>query len=145
MAKDTKPRTCSCLQPGQWYPQVVQGVHGTAIPASRAHSSRFSVFGNKGYNTHVDLAGDVHSFNWIEGDLQSPDKWSVFGQAVQTNNDVEGWHGMLKRHAKRGNLSFYLLVRLLHEQAQLVNMQVRLVTDQKLKRWQRKQYRQSQG
>ena len=84
-------------------------------------------------------------FNWIEGDLWSPDKWSMFGQAVRTNNDVKGWHGMLNRHAKRGNLSFYLLVRLLHEQAQLVNMQVRLVTDQKLKRRQRKPYRQSQG
>ena len=52
---------------------------------------------------------------------------------------------MLNRHAKRGNLSFYLMVRLLHEQAQLVDMQVCLVLDQKLKRRQRKQYRQVQG
>ena len=52
---------------------------------------------------------------------------------------------MLNRHAKRGNLSFYLMVRLLHEQAQLVDMQVRLVSDEKLKRRQRKQYRQVQG
>lgn len=52
---------------------------------------------------------------------------------------------MLNRHAKRGNLSFYLMVRLLHEQAQLVEMQVRLVSDKKLiKRRQRKQYRQVQ-
>ncbi len=72
--------------------------------------------------------------NWIKGDLWSPDKWSVFGQAVRTNNYVEGWHGMLNRHAKRGNLSFYLMVHLLYEQAQIVNMQVHLVTDQKLKR-----------
>ena len=62
MAKDTKRRTYTCLQPGQWYPQVVLAVHGTATPASRAHSSCFSVFGNEGYNTHVDPAGDVHSF-----------------------------------------------------------------------------------
>jgi hypothetical protein len=52
---------------------------------------------------------------------------------------------MLNRHAKRGNLSLYLMVRLLHEQAQLVDMQVRLVSDEKLKRRQRKQYRQVQG
>ena len=64
---------------------------------------------------------------------------------MRTNNDVEGWHGMLNRHAKHGNLSFYLMVRLLHEQAQLVDMQVRLVSDEKLKRRQRKQYRQVQG
>lgn len=92
----------------------------------------------------VDLALYIR-LNWIDGELWTPDKWSVFGQAVRTNNDVEGWHGMLNRHAKRGNISFYLMVRLLHEQAQLVNMQVRLVTDQKLKRRQRKQYRQVQG
>ena len=52
---------------------------------------------------------------------------------------------MLNRHAKRGNLSFYLIMRLLHEQAQLVEMQVRLVSDEKMKRRQRKQYRQVQG
>ena len=64
---------------------------------------------------------------------------------MRTNNDVEGWHGMLNRHAKRGNLSLYLMLRLLHEQAQLVDMQVRLVSDEKLRRRQRKQYRQVQG
>ena len=43
-AEDTKHWPCSSLQPGQWYPQVVQAVHGTAIPASRAHSSSLSVW-----------------------------------------------------------------------------------------------------
>ncbi len=52
---------------------------------------------------------------------------------------------MLNRHAKRGNVSFYLIMRLLHEQAQLVEMQVRLVSDEKMKRRQRKQYRHVQG
>ena len=52
---------------------------------------------------------------------------------------------MLNRHAKRGNLTFYLLVHLLDEQAQLVDMQARLVADEKMKRRQRKQYRQVQG
>ena len=64
---------------------------------------------------------------------------------MRTNNDVEGWHGMLNRHVKRGNLSLYLMVRLLHEQAQLVDMQVRLVCEEKVKRRQRKLYRQVQG
>ena len=43
------------------------------------------------------------------------------------------------------NLSLYLMVRLLHEQAQLVDMQVRLVSEEKVKRRQRKLYRQVQG
>ncbi|XP_028418951.1 uncharacterized protein LOC114544551 [Dendronephthya gigantea] len=83
--------------------------------------------------------------NWIQGELWEPETWCVFNQAVRTNNDVEGWHGMLNRHAKRGNLTFYLMVRLLHEQAKLVDMQVRLVSDEKLKRRQRKNYRQVEG
>ena len=81
----------------------------------------------------------------FEGELWKPETWSVFGQVVRTNNDIEGWHGMLNRHAKRGNLNFYLMIRLLHEQALLVGMQVRLVSEEKLKRRQRKQYRQVEG
>lgn len=81
---------------------------------------------------------------WVDGSF-APEYWSVFNQAVRTNNDCEGWHGMLNRHAKRGNLTFYLLVRLLHEQSQLVDLQVRLVSENKLKRRQRKKYRQLQG
>ena len=58
---------------------------------------------------------------------------SVFGQAVRTNNDVEGWDGMLNGHAKRGILSFYLLVRLLQKQAKLVQAKHASAFDQKLK------------
>ena len=60
MAEDTKHWPCLSLQPGQWYQQVVQAVHGTAIPASRAHSSSFRVFGSEGFNMHVNSAGDIH-------------------------------------------------------------------------------------
>ena len=33
---------------------------------------------------------------------------------------MEGWHGMLNRHAKHGNFSLYVMVGLLHEQAQRI-------------------------
>ena len=83
--------------------------------------------------------------HWIDCRLLKPATWSVFMQPVRTNNDVEGWHGALNRHAGRGNLTFYLMVRLLMEQADLVNIQVRLVSERKLKRRQRKAYRSNQG
>ncbi|XP_071810736.1 uncharacterized protein [Apostichopus japonicus] len=67
---------------------------------------------------------------WIEESLWKPPTWSVFRQPVRTNNDVEGWHGALNRHARRGNLTFYLLI---------------IVSDNKLHRRQRKQYRLVQG
>lgn len=42
---------------------------------------------------------------------------------MRTNINVKGKHGMLNRHAKRGNSSLYLMVRLLDEQVQLVDCQ----------------------
>ncbi|XP_071495090.1 uncharacterized protein [Diadema antillarum] len=82
---------------------------------------------------------------WIDGTLWTPSMWSVFNEAVRTNNDVECWRGMLNRHAKSSNLSFYKLVHLLQEQAALIHLQVRLLSANKLKRRQRKQYRHAQG
>ena len=47
----------------------------------------------------------------------------------RTNIDFGRLHGMLKRQAKHGNVWFYLMVRLLHKQAQLVDgIQVNLVS-----------------
>ncbi|XP_076068501.1 uncharacterized protein LOC143040952 [Oratosquilla oratoria] len=83
--------------------------------------------------------------NWIQCSLYTPETWSIFKQPIRTNNDVEGWHGALNRHARRSNLSFYLLVKLLHEQSQLINIQIRLVSDKKLRRRQRKEYKRVQG
>ena len=68
--------------------------------------------------------------------------WSVFLEAVRTNNDLEGWHNGLNRRAKgRSQLALYIFIQLLHREATLVNMQIRLVSDKKLKRHQRSTYR----
>ena len=45
---------------------------------------------------------------------------------------------------QENNFSFYLLVRLLHDQAQLIHMQARLISEEKVKRRQRSTYRQMQ-
>ncbi|XP_064647066.1 uncharacterized protein LOC135499935 [Lineus longissimus] len=82
---------------------------------------------------------------WIANELWSPRTWSIFMEPVRTNNDVEGWHGMLNRHAAKSNLEFYKMTRLLQEQASLIEMQVRFISDAKLERRQRKVYRQQQG
>jgi len=52
--------------------------------------------------------------------------------AVRTNNDVEGWHRDLNAQAISGELQFYLLVPLLHRQATLLPVQVKLVAEGKL-------------
>ena len=66
-------------------------------------------------------------------------------QAVRTNNDVEGWHRRLNVQARRGSLPFYMLVQLLHKEADMVELQVQMVSDRRLKRHQRKTYADMQG
>ena len=80
--------------------------------------------------------------NWISSTVWPPAAWSVYMLPIRTNNDVEGWHNSLNRRANnRVHLPFYLLVELLHQEARLVSIQIKLVSDGKLSRIQRKKYR----
>ena len=52
--------------------------------------------------------------------------------AVHTNNDIEGWHHALNRRAAgRWHMPFYLLIDLLHREAKLSALQIRLVEAKK--------------
>ena len=76
--------------------------------------------------------------NWIKSEIFLPTTWSVFMEAVRTNNDLEGWHNALNRRAKgKTHLPLYSLIQLINKEASLVALQVRLVSDQKLRRHQR--------
>lgn len=66
-------------------------------------------------------------------------------EPVRTNNDVEGYHTRINGRAQRGQLQLYLLVHFLHEEARLVTLQMKLVSANKLKRYQRLTYRRLQG
>ena len=77
---------------------------------------------------------------WITGQWQ-PIDWSVLNQSVGTNNDVEGWHMRINARALRGQVQLYLLIKLLHQEAKLVSLQLHLVSQNKLIRYQRKTYR----
>ena len=88
---------------------------------------------------------DYISMTWMESTVWTPEAWSVFGQSVRTNNDVEGWHHRLNAKAKKGNLPFYMLLHLLHEEAKIININMHLITEHRLKRHQRSKYRQLQA
>ena len=60
---------------------------------------------------------------------------------IRTNNDVEGWHLKLNQKAARGQIQFYLLIDLLHQEAKYVEAQAKLVRDEQLRRMQRAEYR----
>jgi hypothetical protein len=82
---------------------------------------------------------------WIESQIFPPTNWSIYKQVIRTNNDIEGWHNALNRHAgSRANLSFYLLIEILNKEAEMTAINIRLVSERKLKRIQRKKYRKLQ-
>lgn len=83
---------------------------------------------------------------WICSSTWPPSSWCVYLQSVKTNNDVEGWHNGLNRRAHgKSQLPFYLLVQLLHQEARLASLQIRLVSEKKLRRLQKKSYRKMQA
>ena len=95
----------------------------------------------------LDLVQYVDA-TWISLETSNwpPASWSVFKRSVRTNNDIEGWHNALNRRAAgRCQLPLYLLINLLHREASLTAMQIRLVSEKKLKRIQRKKYRDLQA
>lgn len=78
---------------------------------------------------------------WISSITWLPSCWSVFQMAVRTNNDIEGWHNGLHRRASgKWSMPFYLLLDLLHQEARLTALRIRLVSEKKLKRIQRAKY-----
>ena len=57
---------------------------------------------------------------WVESRMWPPTSWSVFGQSVRTNNDVEGWHHGFNGRAKP-MMPFYQLTTQLFEEADQVS------------------------
>lgn len=84
---------------------------------------------------------------WMNGAIWRPEDWSIFGMAVRTNNDVEGWHNLLNKLCRKvghDNINMYELIEVLHKEAKFVSIQCKLVTDEKLKRYQRLKYQKYQ-
>jgi hypothetical protein len=67
-----------------------------------------------------------------------PASWTVYRQSVRTNNDVEGWHHRINRKAQKPNFQMYILIVLLHKEARLLRTRLKMVTEGKLRRYQRK-------
>ena len=64
---------------------------------------------------------------WIYSDIWPPRSWCVFARSIRTNNDMEDWHHHINLKTRRGQPNFYLLLKLLHDDAKLVTIQVRLL------------------
>ena len=99
-------------------------------------------------DVHCDKIQQLREYiseTWMNNSVWTIAEWSVFMQPIRTNNDVEGWHRMFNIQAKRGRLPVYLLIELLHNEARMVHLQAHLVSERKLRRYQRKKFTMLQG
>ncbi|XP_061185200.1 uncharacterized protein LOC133193259, partial [Saccostrea echinata] len=70
--------------------------------------------------------------------IQTPSSWTVYRMAVRTNNNVEGWHHRISRRAQKSSLPFYVLVILLFKETASIPNQLKMISEGKLRRYQRK-------
>ena len=75
----------------------------------------------------------------------APSVWSHYVQSIRTSNDLEGWHRRINQKANGHSQAFYLLIKLLHEEAQLLKLQMRLLSEDMLFRYQRTKYKNMQA
>ena len=87
-----------------------------------------------------DLLRYFHS-TWKTGNW-SPKDYSVYGQSICTNNDMEGWHLRLNPSASTTRSAS---LPLLYKESEVVRRQVKLVKQGKLARYQRATYRRQPG
>ena len=64
---------------------------------------------------------------WIISSKFHVNTWSVFGQSVRTNNDVEGWHQRLNKKAKGQSLQLYVMTKFLSDEARFVALLFKLM------------------
>jgi hypothetical protein len=81
---------------------------------------------------------------WLESSVWPPTAWSVYGLSIRTNNDLEGWHYRLNKKGKP-QMNLYMLIQLLHSEADFVQITHKLLSDKKIKRHQKKQFTTTQG
>ncbi|KAI8496913.1 hypothetical protein Bbelb_255680 [Branchiostoma belcheri] len=77
---------------------------------------------------------------WLGNSVWSVEEWSVYFQPIRTNNDLEGYHTRLNKQAQH-SLGLYMLVGLLSREADYVNLQAKMVSMNRLTRYQRRPYR----
>lgn len=114
------------------------------IPATEI-TSQFNCLQNNVESEQLHQLLDYVRTTCIDSTVWGPCNLSVYGQSVRTNNDAEGWHNRFNRKAKKGKLNFYMLVELMHQEARMVSLQAKALSDGRVLRRQRKNYVRHQG
>ena len=65
--------------------------------------------------------------SWVNHKHRKPESWSTFRRFLRTNNDCEGWHNHLNSELPHDHPNIYILLPLLHQEAEKVERTVELV------------------
>ena len=76
---------------------------------------------------------------WMDGryDMTS---CNCFMRPTRTNNDVVGWHRRINRAARDASSPLYVLIPLLHGEAEFIPLHRQMISEGALSRVQRKSY-----
>lgn len=126
-----------CAVQQRWlYLPLHHGPYGSAVPAAPGNFRNFPKTELRATTQALQDLVNFMSTQWIKSSTFSPSSWSVYGQPVRTNNDIEVWQNALNRRAcSRVQLPFYLLIQLLHRESAVCTVQVRIVFMENLKVW----------
>ena len=107
----SKSHSClqSCQRKQSDYKAVIKAVlkflprTPSALPFLPADAipEAFFKLKRKANTDQLKAVADYIEQNWIVSNTWAPSCWSVYLRAVQTNNDVEGWHNRLNRRTYR--------------------------------------------
>ena len=126
--------------------ELMTYVHSTWIESTNWKPSAWLVFGR--FVTLSLISECLWNHRNVLQLLWQAYKWKISNvliffnsRSVSTNNDIDDWHHRLNRKANgKTHFPFYHLVKLLHSEAILTKLQVRLVSEEKLTRMQRQKY-----
>ena len=94
-----------------------------------------------GNNTKLTELLSYFVDTWVNSTSRPPTSWTIFQRVARTNNDVGGWHNRLNSQCPHDCPNLYILLSILQKEAVLVPLQVKLVSQKKVYRRQRKENR----
>ena len=143
--KEKKQTTLEVDRGMYQYLRQISG-HGAGIPSRGWNRADVRTSESSGSNRPTKAICRVRVPNVDPQPNLAPSSWSVYMMTIRSNNDIEGWHhGLHRRASGKWHMPFYMLLDLLHQEARLTALRIRLVSEKKLKRIQRAKYRSLQA
>ena len=131
-----------CLQPTRWCIQVPEAGDGTSLPSTGTHRRNLP---SVGPDAIIPVMDYVYS-TWISNSIFKVHQCLCSCRQSGQTTTWEGWHNRFNSNiVTREFVPFYHLVTELYAESTDIPIQLKLISEGKLKRYQRKRSRQIQG